>query len=221
MTGDERTAARSGVGAVMGSKKLKAVVVEKSANGKKVRSEQFKQLRKATLDHLKEVENKPFLNMVSGRGTCQAPAVTVPSGVVPIRNWSLLGVEAYPDPELISGENITRFQIKKRGCSNCPVNCGGTVKLEKAPYANRGRKPEYETQASFGTLLMNHNVESIIKANDVCDDAGIDTISRTLKTLEKYGIVELTKNQGKLVPKVMATDFRVEFGLHYSSPVPT
>ena len=44
-------------------------------------------------------------------------------------------------------------------------------------------------------------------------------LSRTLKTLEKYGIVELKKIKGKIMPKVKATDFRVEFGLHYSSPV--
>ena len=44
-------------------------------------------------------------------------------------------------------------------------------------------------------------------------------LSRTLKTLERYGIVELSKKEGRLVPKVMATDFKVQFGLHYSSPV--
>lgn len=44
-------------------------------------------------------------------------------------------------------------------------------------------------------------------------------LSRTLKTLERYGIVELSKREGKLIPKVKATDFKVQFGLHYSSPV--
>ena len=43
-------------------------------------------------------------------------------------------------------------------------------------------------------------------------------LSRTLKTLERYGIVELAKEKGRLVPKVKATDFKVQFGLHYSSP---
>ena len=44
-------------------------------------------------------------------------------------------------------------------------------------------------------------------------------LSRTLKTLERYGIVELPREEGKLVPKVKATDFKVEFGLHYSRPL--
>lgn len=45
-------------------------------------------------------------------------------------------------------------------------------------------------------------------------------LSRTLKTLECYGIVELAKEEGRLIPKVKATDFKVQFGLHYSSPAP-
>ena len=44
-------------------------------------------------------------------------------------------------------------------------------------------------------------------------------LSRTLRTLERYGIVELPKEKGKLIPKVKATDFTVEFGLHYSHPM--
>jgi hypothetical protein len=43
-------------------------------------------------------------------------------------------------------------------------------------------------------------------------------LSRTLKTMEKYGIVKLVKKAGRIVPQVKATDFKVEFGLHYSSP---
>ncbi len=60
----------------------------------------------------------------------------------------------------------------------------------------------------------------IISKEDVIAKRKKSNLSRTLKTLEKYGIVELTKIKGKISPKVKATDFRVEFGLHYSSPAP-
>lgn len=67
-------------------------------------------------------------------------------------------------------------------------------------------------------LIINHKPHSLSELERISKRKK-SNLSRTLKTLEKYGIVELTKNRGKLVPTVMATDFRVEFGLHYSFPV--
>ena len=172
-----RVAARSGLGAVMGSKNLKAVAVRGTGSIEIANSSRFNQLRNDTLAHLRDVDHLPFIKMLSGPGTCSGPLGLVPAGAAPIKNWSLIGEKAFPDYAKIGGESILKYQLKKAGCGNCPINCGGVVSVKEGPYATEGRKPEYETIAAFGTMLMNSSAESIIKANDICDHYGFDTIS--------------------------------------------
>jgi aldehyde:ferredoxin oxidoreductase len=177
ITDDGRAAARSGVGAVMGSKNLKAVAIRGSGRVDIANSSELNRLRGETLTHLRDVDHLPFIKILSGPGTCAGPLGLVPAGASPIKNWSLIGDKAFPDYTKIAGENITKYQLKKAGCGNCPINCGGVVSVKEGPFATEGRKPEYETIAAFGTMLFNTDAESIIKANDVCDLYGIDTIS--------------------------------------------
>ena len=108
-----------------------------------------------------------------------------------------------------------------------------TIAIANGEYKPRKDEPKiwFDSIKSMAQVLGNENQELLrliinCKPHSLAELERISkrkksNLSRTLKTLEKYGIVELTKNQGKLVPKVIATDFRVEFGLHYSSPVPT
>jgi aldehyde:ferredoxin oxidoreductase len=161
----------------MGSKNLKAVALRGTGSIQVADRSRFDQLRSDTLAHLRDVDHLPFIKMLSSTGTCSGPLGLVPAGASPIKNWSLIGEKAFPDYGKIAGENILKYQLKKAGCGNCPVNCGGLVRIKEGPYATEGRKPEYETLAAFGTMLMNNSAESIIKANDLCDRYGIDTIS--------------------------------------------
>ncbi len=172
-----RVAGRSGVGAVMGSKNLKAVAVRGSGRTEVANSSQLDKLRSDTLAHLRDVDNLPFIKALSGPGTCAGPLGLVPAGASPIKNWSLIGGQAFPDYAKIAGESITKYQLRKAGCGNCPINCGGIISVKEGPYKTEGRKPEYETIGAFGTMLLNTDAESIIKANDICDLYGIDTIS--------------------------------------------
>ena len=177
ITDDGRAAARSGVGAVMGSKNLKAVAVRGSGKVEIVNPGEMSRLRSDTISHLRDVDHLPFIKVLSGPGTCAGPLGLVPAGASPIKNWSLIGDKAFPDYVKIAGEHITKYQLRKAGCGNCPINCGGILSVKEGPFATEGRKPEYETIAAFGTMLLNSDAESIIKANDVCDLYGIDTIS--------------------------------------------
>lgn len=173
-----RAAARSGVGAVMGSKKLKAVAVRGTKKIEVADPEQVNKLREFVQKYLREqVDTMPFIKMLSGHGTCDGPLAVVPSGGTPIKNWALIGKEMFPDYTNIGGESIFKYQVKKSGCGNCPINCGGTVSVKEGPYAVECRKPEYETLASLGAMCLNSDAESIIKANDICDRYGLDTIS--------------------------------------------
>ena len=105
-----------------------------------------------------------------------------------------------------------------------------TLAISKGAYKPRKDEPKvwFESIKSMSQVLSTENQEllrTIInnKPRSITELEGItnrkkSNLSRTLKTLEKYGIVELNKIKGKITPKVKATDFRVEFGLHYSSP---
>ena len=106
-----------------------------------------------------------------------------------------------------------------------------TIAIAKGKYKPRKDEPSiwFESLSSMSQVLSNDNqnlLKMIIEHKpkslaelEKLSDRKKPNLSRTLKTLEKYGIVELPKKEGKLVPKVMATDFKVEFGLHYSNPV--
>jgi len=177
ITDDGRAAARSGVGAVMGSKHLKAVAVRGSGKVPIAKPSEMNRLRDETLTHLRNVETLPFIKVLSTSGTCAGPLGLVPAGASPIKNWSLNGDKEFPEYAKIAGESILKHQLKKAGCGICPVMCGGFLSVKDGPFATEGRKPEYETIAAFGTMVFNTDAESIIKANDLCDLYGVDTIS--------------------------------------------
>ncbi|MBW1802099.1 MAG: aldehyde ferredoxin oxidoreductase family protein [Deltaproteobacteria bacterium] len=177
VTENGRAAGRSGLGAVMGSKRLKAVAVKSKADMDVADPDELDRLKKETITHLQDLEKLPFIKLLVATGTCSGLLSLIPMGASPIQNWRLIGEDAFPEYQKIAGESITTYQLRKSGCGNCPINCGGTVRVEQGPYATEGRKPEYETIAAFGNMLLNTDPEAIIKANDICDRYGLDTIS--------------------------------------------
>lgn len=106
-----------------------------------------------------------------------------------------------------------------------------TISIAKGEYKPRKSEPKvwFESVKSMAQILSNENqklLRIIIKHNpssltelEYMTHRKKANLSRTLKTLEKYGIVELNKMHGKIVPRVKATDFKVEFGLNYSNPI--
>ncbi|KPJ51462.1 MAG: hypothetical protein AMJ37_04800 [Dehalococcoidia bacterium DG_18] len=112
-------------------------------------------------------------------GTCGLTEGLVAGGATPVKNWLLAGKQAFPTLDKIADfDTVIQYQVKKYGCSNCPIACGGIFKVSKGPYPlAEVHKPEYETIAAFGTMCMNDNLLSIIKLNDMCNRSGLDTIS--------------------------------------------
>jgi aldehyde:ferredoxin oxidoreductase len=169
-----RTAARSGLGAVMGSKRLKAVAVKGNMKVPLADEKETKELRSKYLGQLGG--HIVFLKPI---GT---PFLTLPGiqdGDSPTKNWGGVGVIDFPNAELIGGDAFVERRSKKYSCYMCPIGCGGYMKAGTGEYKYEAgsRRPEYETIAMFGTNCLNNNIESIIKANDICDRYGIDTIS--------------------------------------------
>ena len=207
-----RCAARSGLGAVMGSKRLKAVVVKGSQKVEVKDPEGLKAANKELLDLLnaspqaKMFDKLPGLGRVArtlGRffgkagfhtktmppllkslleqyGTPGFLAFYCATGEAPIRNWGGVAAECFgPDKAArISDDAVVSLEVKKYHCANCPVGCGGIIKVEDGPWPlEESHKPEYETLAAFGSMCLVDDLRAICQANHLCNMAGMDTIS--------------------------------------------
>jgi aldehyde:ferredoxin oxidoreductase len=168
-----RLAARSGLGSVMGSKRLKAIAVRGRNQVPLADSSRVQALRKNLIRRI----GGPWADVWRSYGTCAGLAPLVAMGDAPVKNWKGGGLHDFPNGAAISDDNILKYQKKKFACWACPIACGGHVEVEHGPYATSGHKPEYETLAAFGSLCLNDNAESIIKMNDLCNRYGLDTIS--------------------------------------------
>jgi aldehyde:ferredoxin oxidoreductase len=168
-----RAAGRSGLGAVMGSKNLKAVVVQGNHTIALADEGAMKELRKQCI---KGMKGHPIYSFFHDYGTCGGMNASVQSGDCPIKNWGG-SPEDFPNADKISDESVKAVEQRKYGCWRCPISCGGHMKVESGPYAGEGHKPEYETLGAFGAMMLLDNLEAICKINDICNRAGLDTIS--------------------------------------------
>ena len=172
-----RAAARSGVGAVMGSKKLKAIVVRGKQKTPIADPEALETFRKQFIKEMREMEGFPQVLMK--HGTPGLTGALVSGGATPIKNWQHSGTQAYPGgDQVLDGDSIIQYQERKYGCANCPIACGGICNMNSGKYPiGESHKPEYETIGAFGPMCLNTDVESIFKLNDMCNRSGLDTIS--------------------------------------------
>jgi aldehyde:ferredoxin oxidoreductase len=180
MNDKERAAGRSGLGAVMGSKKLKAVVVKGQLDVPMADEARIRQLRR---DYLKR--RGGAYQGLHDTGTSGGTSDSAQSGDSPVKNWGGAGPVDFPRErsDKISGSATLALEgYKAYGCWHCPIACGGKVKQASGPFALEkndgvGHQPEYETLCMFGTNLLNDNLASIVKINEICNNYGLDTIS--------------------------------------------
>jgi aldehyde:ferredoxin oxidoreductase len=169
---EERIAGRTGMGAVMGSKKLKAVAV----HGENKNIELESPAREAGEEVMEIFTTQMFQDL----GTSGAVDMYNYRGQLPIKYWTQGEFEgAYS----ISGASIKEtILVKNYHCFACPIGCGRIVTIKegeyKTPHDIKG--PEYETIVGYGSQLLNDNLEAISKANYLCNDWGIDTISSSV-----------------------------------------
>jgi aldehyde:ferredoxin oxidoreductase len=169
-------AARSGLGAVMGSKKLKAVVVKGEGKVHIAEPEATDALRK---EYLPKIMASPARNGLHSFGTCSHTDGSAHSGDTPVKNWGGVGVVELPDVSGLSKELINANVVNRNGCWRCPVACRGGLKegMGEYKYPAGVKRPEYETAAAFGAMCLNTNAEAIIMANHICNSYGVDSIS--------------------------------------------
>ena len=166
-----RAAGRSGLGAVMGSKKLKAVAVKGNLKIPMADEAKAKELRRK---YIPQIQNEgPGLEKY---GTCEITEASVECGDAPIKNWAVSGPDEFPNANKISDDAVIAEQEKKYFCWKCPIGSGGIMKA-KDGRASVCHKVQYETLVMAGPLCLNDDLESLIQFNDLCNAYGLDTIS--------------------------------------------
>ena len=162
---------RCGAGAVMGSKRLKAIAVKGSGTIEVAKPEKLDEFRKELNEKIRE-----RLKSLMEYGTPAIMALTNATGTLPTKNWTEGEFEGF---EQINAQTMKAKIVKRsKACYACTVACGKISRVETGPYAGTEVEgPEYETLFSMGSLCGNDNLESIAKANEVCDRLGMDTIS--------------------------------------------
>ncbi len=167
-----RAAGRGGVGAVMGSKNLKAIVV----NGKKkvelYNRESFRGLTKSWAKTMKTGPSGLTLGGTGG-GVDGSEAI----GNLPIKNWK--GGSFTEGASKITGMTMVREALVDRyNCGSCLIKCGRVIEAKGGPYDGQDiAGPEYETLGLLGANLMIDDLRTILKENELCNSLGMDTIS--------------------------------------------
>ncbi len=164
-------AGRGGLGAVMGSKNLKAVAVK---GGRKT-TMAHPDAVKALVSEIREPMNAATATLKK-YGTSVLVNIINKLGALGVRN---LQTESYDKADSISGETFREAYFDKdTTCFKCPVACGKDFHVHDGEYAGtKWKMPEYETIFALGSMLDNANKASIVKAHELCDELGLDTIS--------------------------------------------
>jgi aldehyde:ferredoxin oxidoreductase len=168
-----RSLGRAGIGAVMGSKKLKGIVF----HGKKRRDVADPSSLKRLAQAFKErVENYPIVANYKKYGTPMLVSIMNTIGAFPTRYWSQGKLDGW---ESISAESLLeRCEVSPVACPHCFMACGNISKVKQGRHRGlRIMGPQYETIYAFGGLCMVKSIEDIIYLNDLCDRLGMDTIT--------------------------------------------
>jgi aldehyde:ferredoxin oxidoreductase len=191
-----RLAARSGLGAVMGSKKLKAVVLNGSLPVDVKNPNLIKEYARQVTAFMPKGDTQmpswllPIVGYFMGRsktlfrkdglmslppmrkwGTASGNEVGVANGDAPIRNWR--GLPRHYRSKTISADGMIESGKRKYHCASCPLSCGAIIDVN----GRESHRPEYETAAVFGPLVLNQDRKSIFEINDLLNRAGMDSIS--------------------------------------------
>ena len=187
---DGRAAGRTGMGAVMGSKNLKAIACQ----GRQRPSLADREALVRSVRQIIPTIRQGTANMHK-YGTANGLISFERMGDMPIRNWAV--GQWTEGAERISGQHMAETILTDTyACGGCPIGCGRVVEITQGPYAGvKGAGPEYETCASMGAMCLIDDLEAVAKLNELCNRYGLDTISTgsvlafTMEAKEK-GLIE-------------------------------
>ncbi len=168
-----RAAGRSGVGAVMGSKNLKALAV---VGTKPIKVADPKGFEAAVFKGRKKLKEHPVGGAgLKAFGTDVLVNILNETGALPTNNFQ----DGYfPTANKVGGESLTeKVLVRPKGCFSCVISCGRVSKVKNPKYEGEGEGPEYEAAWSYGPDCGVDDLEAITKSNHLCNELGMDPIS--------------------------------------------
>lgn len=189
-----RSLGRAGIGAVMGSKRLKGLAFHGRKRRKLADPSRLKRLAEDFKDRVKDNQT---VHLYQKYGTPMLVSIMNTIGAFPTQYWSKGSLDGW---EGISAESLMeRCKVTSSACPHCFMACGNISEIKQGRHRGlRIRGPEYETIYAFGGLCMVNSIEEIIYLNDLCDRLAIDTI--TAGNLAAFAI-EASK-EGKIKEKL-------------------
>ncbi|MDD5367908.1 MAG: aldehyde ferredoxin oxidoreductase family protein [Anaerolineaceae bacterium] len=168
-----RSAARSGIGAVMGSKNLKAIAV-RGAGG--IRMADPAGIQGVAFQQQQRIRKNAFYPGARSFGTPGLVALMQPIGRFPTQNFRYGNFAEF---EKISGETLRQNHLRRDlACYGCPIGCDKLYEVLEGEYAGTlNSSVEYENLNALGSRVCVSNLPAVLKANELCDDFGLDTIS--------------------------------------------
>jgi aldehyde:ferredoxin oxidoreductase len=168
---------RCGLGAVMGSKNLKAVAVHGTQTCETDQPDTLKSLNKAIHKRMLEQQSlKPEEFQISWLGTAMATALFAPQGNLPVKNYSQAD---FPEGVANLGGRpyVKKLNAKPWPCKYCVIQCHNKCEVKEGPYAYTGKGPEYESFAMMGFNLLVSDQEAVAYAGELANFYSMDTIS--------------------------------------------
>ncbi len=220
MNDTHRAAARGGPGAVMGSKKLKALVVKGNTQVPVFDRKSVIEISKEVVDWEKNGPAAPQNGLWSEFGTNGDYNSCIYRGDAGIKNWSATSTSYASEEEvnkLDTHEMDKIYPKKKYACDTCSLGCGALYNVPSKKYdLSDTSRPEYETTAVFGSMVMNTDPVIMNECNYLCNEYGYDTISagatiawlaecynKGLFTKEELGGVDLSWGNGEAVRTIL------------------
>ena len=192
ITGLKNAAGRTGMGAVMGSKKLKAIAVIGSQPVKVAHPELLDKLAKAAKQKIVAMSS---YGSFSEMGTPMLVELLNHIAAFATRNWQ---EDCYEQADKIGWTALQKYARKSRACHGCPIHCGNYYEISEGKHAGTySEGPEFGTVSALGGRCFNPDMESILVMNQIANRVGIDTITtgNTLAwTMECYERGFLTKS---------------------------
>jgi len=172
INGLKNAAGRTGVGAVMGSKKLKAIAVVGTQPVKVAHPELLEQLARGYRDKIRKM---PAYDAFSTMGTPMLVEILNGLGAFATKNWQ---ADCYEEADKIGWRALEKYVKGSRACFGCIIHCGHYYEVTEGKYAGTyGEGPEFATIAAFGGRCANPDLESILKMNSMANQLGLDTIT--------------------------------------------
>ncbi len=200
---ESRAAGRCGMGALMGSKNLKAISVIKTNQLPLLHDkEALAASRKKVMPTIRQMAKG-----LSDFGTAGGVQVVEKLGDLPIRNWT--GGSWTEQAAKVSGQAMDEeFFVKHYACFACPIRCGKEMKVQVGPHSGTiAHGPEYEAVAGFGAMCLNDNPAYVIAANDLCNRLGLDAMSCSSAIAFAMELYE-----HGLIPEDLLSDIKPEWG---------